>query len=74
MSKTFSLSSGNKIIGLKIEGKGLIERAERIIFIMAIIVAYMVNFEIANIIVLIFLVLTIVTFIDRTIFILRALT
>lgn len=63
-----------ELLGLKIEGRGLIERAERIIFIVVIIVAYMVNFEIANIIVLIFLVLTIVTFIDRTIFILRALT
>lgn len=63
-----------ELLGLKVEGRGLIERAERIVFIIAIIVTYMVNFEIASIMVLVFLILTIITFIDRTIFVLKALT
>jgi len=63
-----------ELLGLKMEGIGLIERAERIIFISIIVIACMVNTLVANIIALVLLVLTLLTLVNRVLFVLKALT
>ena len=62
-----------ELLGLKMEGIGLVERAERIIFISVIIITCMVNLLIANVIALILLILTLITLIDRVFFVLKSL-
>ena len=62
-----------ELLGLKMEGIGLVERAERIIFISVIVITCMVNLLVANVIALILLILTLITFIDRVFFVLKSL-
>lgn len=52
-------------LGLKMEGKGLIERGERIIFLLVLLILYLFSFEISYYFFLIFLILSIITVIQR---------
>ena len=60
-------------LGLKIEGIGLIERGERILFLMVIIVFSIYMFNVAKIILYILVLLSIITLIQRILFIYKGL-
>ena len=52
-------------LGLKMEGRGIIERGERIIFLFVLLIIYLISFEISYYFLLIFLILSIITVIQR---------
>ena len=60
-------------LGLKIEGIGLIERGERILFLMVIIVFSIYMFNVAKIILYILVLLSIITLVQRILFIYKGL-
>ncbi len=60
-------------LGLKIEGIGLIERGERILFLIVIIVFSIYMFNVAKIILYILVLLSIITLIQRILFIYKGL-
>jgi len=60
-------------LGLKIEGIGIIERGERLLFIIAIILLSIYVFRVAEIIFYILLVLSIITLVQRILFIYNGL-
>jgi len=59
------LRAKGESLGLKMEGRGIIERGERIIFLLLLLVIYLFSFNISYYFLLIFLVLSIVTVIQR---------
>lgn len=67
------LRAKGESLGLKIEGKGLIERGERIILLSFILLIYIFNITIFYILLIILLILSIITFIQRYIYILSHL-
>jgi len=60
-------------LGLKIEGIGLIERGERILFLIVIIVFSIYMFNVAKIILYILVLLSIITLVQRILFIYKGL-
>jgi len=60
-------------LGLKIEGIGLIERGERILFLIVIIIFSIYMFNVAKIILYILVLLSIITLIQRILFIYKGL-
>ena len=52
-------------LGLKMEGKGLIERGERIIFLLVLLIIYLISHKISYYFLLVFLLLSIITVIQR---------
>lgn len=60
-------------LGLKIEGIGLIERGERILFLIVIIICSIYVFSVAKIILYVLVLLSIITLIQRILFIYKGL-
>jgi len=60
-------------LGLKVEGRGIVERAERIILIMTIILFSMISFNIALAIMYLAVILSLISFIQRFYFITKFL-
>ncbi len=58
-------------LGFKMEGIGLIERAERILFIILIIISYMFNIMVSQIIFYLLMILSTITLIQRILYIIR---
>lgn len=58
-------------LGLKVEGIGIIERAERIILVGLVVLASMFNIIVSYVLLFIFIALTLITFIERIIFIVK---
>ena len=68
------LRAKGESLGLnKIEGRGIIERGERIIFIIVILIASLFSFEIAFILLVIFCLLSAVTVVQRFLYIYKSL-
>jgi len=52
-------------LGLKMEGRGIIERGERIIFLFVLLIIYLISYEMSYYFLLVFLILSIITVIQR---------
>lgn len=52
-------------LGIKAEGRGIIERGERIIFVMVILIVLLINVQVASYIFYLFLILSAITVIQR---------
>ena len=52
-------------LGIKMEGRGIIERGERIIFLLILLLIYLFSFKISYYFLLVFLILSVITVIQR---------